>query len=600
MGSTLLLPPSHRIEVNCAHPKDTLRFKPSGNDKSIYELLSKVKVFRNEDDDNSKIVPFMDLLDIRKFIQVAGEIRQDELLMEKIGESYAISELTDQKGYRSVQFEHVVDSQYISSIKHDKAEDDFFKYLTHLAWHGFHLPARAVLDLWQIAYCVLGEHTNEKNEGKFQAERIARTMLRNAIFRSDMPSYEEKILQDKIMSRSTDSGTILNFEEVGLDVRFLNKPLPINFKKVFQEEPEFSSRSSLKLTYTEDIMFRLVSKNNKHDLPEDVAAWLSILYDILLLVERVAIFKGAEKKSLNVFVVHEVILTKQSIRKATLKSNVNLNIVKQNPKKFYWPAPVWETFLAQEIFWNLWREDLKKLHKILEIEDERHIRILVSYWIICVLKTFAALNHPDNDAIQKAVSASIEHKLCNSVKYKIMHAIDLASILALTINRQNSSLFDIYEDIDKLEGWIKKAINELYPILKQPNPKKGLIESLEIVTWLENKLPLFFSYLYVPTDGKDVSKLCKLMTSPSDDNTSTLLDFWSKNALFFLNDLDIELGSLFPKDEKPANKFDDDADTKIYQKYRVSLGLFGKLHDHFGTLHLQWTKRKINLSTENG
>jgi len=125
-------------------------------------------------------------------------------------------------GQKSILVAHEIDDEYLIYSLANKTYPSN-ETLTHLAWHGLHLPARTVLDLWQLAQCIVEDTINAKDEAKFPTEKIARTMLRTAIFRSDMSSNMGQRLQYDIIDRSSDGGTVLNFNNVKLKSRLFGK-----------------------------------------------------------------------------------------------------------------------------------------------------------------------------------------------------------------------------------------------------------------------------------------------------------------------------------------------------------------------------------------
>lgn len=593
-----LLPPSHRIEVNCVDAQETLLFKQSPTDKSIYDLLNSIYVFRSENQADEGIeghkVPFMDLLDAQKFID---------------REPLQVSQ------------PRVMQTQ------------NQFPYLTHFAKHGLNLPARAVLDLWLVAYCIVGDTETTKYT---QAEKVARTMLRNAIFRSDMTSTDEHNLQDKIIGRNMEisnlRGTLLNFETIGLDI------YPIctgsNFRPIHVLNtdkkliPLYVSRSSLQMAENVDIKISLKEKYKgginmpTHNLPEDVAAWLAILYDILMLVPRVAIISSVAKFSRMVKVTHEVsFLNSLPI---VDKSQKNNDKSKKNIVSVWWPAPEWETFLGQDVFWQQWTVVQKIIYEntFKIIDKNLRIRFLLVSWIACIIKTFALLNHPNNDktctphviySVKESEYSVKESEyrvkeseytvkkseyrvneieaatmLNNTVKQKIQEAITLLDNKTSGLLEAMNNDTEFEKKLDDYEQFISTSVHLLYEAINIPTEGSGLIEEKQMVAWMEIKLPLLFSDLYVPFETTELnpSYIFKKMCI----NGRQLNSYWIDNALFFLDGLDLELNQLFPKDtvmrtfSKTENKNPRNtlyADKEAYDKYVDSLGQFGQLHKNW-------------------
>lgn len=494
-----LLPPSHRIEIDRVKPNETLKFRPSANEKNIHQLLEQINIFLNESREDGRKICFTDLLGARNFVETSEAIN-----------------------------------------------------LTHFAWHGLHLPARTVLDLWQLAHCVVEDTTTEK---KFQAEKIARTMLRNAIFRSDMSSSMGERLQHYIIDRSTDGGTVLNWENVDLNVSSLpiyDFERPCCTLNIPKEKPSYTIRPKLCIWKEVDIYIYLRDKNNKKSaekLPDIVAAWLSILYDILILVERPAVIGGTEIKTYIVAASHEVIIANQRTKK-------------DSPKEFWWSAPLWDTFLAYDVFWQRWTKFRDNLPKKKPKNDDL-TRLLVAGWVACVLKTYAELNHLN------LIDSILARKLLEEK--------------GVQENERQISTTEEY--INEFEKEVIRATHAQYSVITSPSKPQVLIEEKAMKDWLEKKLPLLFSYLYVPMDNEDLAdSRCKAIFDDCLGKKSELAVYWQDNALFFLADLDAELEALFPRDKTPY-KISDSDDMNVsdgkYRQYINSLGPFGALHRYW-------------------
>ncbi|MDD5265575.1 MAG: hypothetical protein PHO08_00420 [Methylococcales bacterium] len=560
-----LLPPSHRIEINRVKPEETLKFKPQDNEKNIYELLNDINVFLIDSRIDGIKIPFTDLLDTRKFVgtyEVSKADQQGMLLVHKTNDSYLVEEDVTMAGQKTLLVAHEIGDKYLMYPLDDTAHsnDDT---LTHLAWHGLHLPARTVLDFWQVAHCVVNDTLNTEKEKPFQAEKIARTILRNAIFRSDISSNMGQRLQYDIIRRSPDGGTVLNFKRVELTPYYLSKR-DFELHCVVKEPSGYAIRPKLIIRQEVDIVGiglkakskKSISAESDDDIPEIVAAWLSILHDILILVERLAVLYAPEIDTLIVAASHEVVTAHKRIKKDDLDS-------------FWWPAPIWDTFLAYDVFWKRWtlfRDNIPKEQP----KNDDLTRLLVAGWVACVLETFVALNRQ---------SSLIEPSLAKK-------------FLAKKTTRENERQIFPTEDIYDLESAVIKAADKLYFNIKLPSePRKLFFLEKEMRDWLEKKLPLLFSYLYVPMDNEALAYLrCKEMIDATIGKESKLADYWQKNAPFFLADLDNELEMLFPKDKTPYKSEDSDDLTKSEEKYRHYINSLGP----FGALHRYWKKSSFN------
>jgi hypothetical protein len=69
--------------------------------------------------------------------------------------------------------------------------------------------------------------------------------------------------------------------------------------------------------------------------------------------------------------------------------------------------------------------------------------------------------------------------------------------------------------------------------------------------WLEQKLPLLFSYLYVPINNSkglaDSRWETMIGFEPKPNEKSKLTQYWNDNATFIIAELDAELEALFSK-----------------------------------------------------
>jgi len=282
------------------------------------------------------------------------------------------------------------------------------EYLTRAAHHGLSLPARSVLDLWQLLDWLINDcrsnEPNTENKPDFRAEKVARTMLRTAISSSDMANGIAQDLQTYILRRGENHGTILYFDDTSLNVIPMiseNHDFEYALEPVFSTTKTTEHKSQLVIRNIEDIVLSIQwsyspiqqqvesSKNkypqpfvteNAHDnekrrieLPPLVAAWLMVLYDILVLAEATAsswvIGDGGNNNYPNVSVRHFVI-----------QAGKNRVI-----EPLYWTPPFWGIFLGRNIFSLYWKNFRKEISEHQNVDSVT--RLLAAGWVYCVLKT---------------------------------------------------------------------------------------------------------------------------------------------------------------------------------------------------------------------
>ena len=202
-----LWPANHRVEINFLTPEQTLEF--------VYNKSSSLKdspIAANTDitlDIKSLCVEYKAHVEFRCqcYLGINKEptIRN---LLEKI-------KIPTTKGQRDLDCEEkisninlfnlfYVEDQIIETAKVTDKVDP--KYLTRAGQHGLSLPARSVLDLWQLLDWLVHDISFGDD---FKAEKIVRTLLRTAISSSDMPNAVAQDLQTYILRRGEKGGTIL-------------------------------------------------------------------------------------------------------------------------------------------------------------------------------------------------------------------------------------------------------------------------------------------------------------------------------------------------------------------------------------------------------
>lgn len=524
-----LWPANHRVEIDFLTSKETLKFEykqnPTDTSNSIRKLLEEIKIpMKNEQRDKQEISNKQKISNINlfKLFYVEKEIT---------------GEITDE-------------------IVH--------KYLTRAAHHGLSLPARSVLDLWQLLDWLVYDMSSGSD---FRAEKVARTMLRNAISSSDMPNAMAQDLQTYILRRGEKHGTILYFEDNTLlnviPLTSANNDFEYTLTPVFSKVTDLRSR--LEVCNIEDIILELrfgpsitqsdSSKNQypqpfvteyaldnekrRIELPPLVAAWLMVLYDILILAEATASSWVIGSTKLddnypNVSVNHSVIQTEKC----------------KNAKPLYWIPPAWGLFLGRNIFslhWQNFREDILSD----KLKDRDLVtRLLAAGWILCVLKTSVEL------------IASIEDRF--NLK-KDNESFDNNSRLQKEVQEFKVNLSRISQDFrlnidaSMFEEGVMQAAGRFYTLIQyaksyqltqeqKDNKENKIIPAayvimLETGKWLETEFISFLSYAYVPIESvaskERFNSIWKILSKKEDLLTKdALTDHWKNNSIFILAEID--------------------------------------------------------------
>jgi energy-coupling factor transporter ATP-binding protein EcfA2 len=431
------------------------------------------------------------------------------------------------------------------------------KYLARAAHHGLSLPARSVLDLWQLLDWLVYD-TSSRHD--FRAEKVARTMLRNVISSSDMPNAVAQDLQTYILRRGEKHGTILYFEDdISLNVTSMtstNNDFEYALTPVFSKEPNLRSR--LEILNIEDIVLELrfdpsitpldSSKNQypqafvtehtldnekrRIELPPLVAAWLMVLYDILILAEATASswVIGSPKLDdnyLNVSVQHSVIQAGKY----------------RNIEPLYWAPPAWGLFLGRNIFSLRWQNFRKDILKTTPRDRDLVTKLLAAGWILCALKTSVELmrsidarfyteKHDDIEEQKKDPVFDLsklpefsplksEHK-AEANKLEI-DAIQYAELLYQKIqSAKNYQLTQEQADVeqDKIEQY--KIIPAAYEIM------------LATEKWLKDEFLYFLNYAYVPVESENSKNRFDNIWKELSKEEGALTNHWKENLTFIL------------------------------------------------------------------
>lgn len=530
-ASHRLLPPSHRVEIELVEAKHTLKFKLSGasqqpgTNKNIRELLAKVPLIteKNVEEKSQAKMKLVDLFYLQKFLKDVEDTEDTKV------------DVKDRKEKR---------------------------FLTEAAELGLRLPARGVIDLWQLAYwvtndCLIPEHR--------RAEKIARTMLRNTIVESSMSSETGRLLQDQIIRRNTLGGTMLELTHPNpnkfpsslevLRITSLDFQIPlyqnrlISLENVLQNELSYTveARPSLNVREVKTITLSLIHSGqkdrdqssddrlpDKHRLPDLVAAWITILYDVLVwgaedskvidgpLIEPstavgvdldvVAITNSRQHLSWEELLEQEEIMLMQPLRQPLMQT-------------LWWPMPVWGSFIEHEVSGRLWRDFLKQLrdHGLLDLAGRLDTlpHLLATGWIACALDTFSAFQRQREewknirdilDRIKKTIPLDPDNK-----SEEMVDAIKVAEVQVM------EKATSMYEDIiikNKLRGGEGTAAEGTIPI----------------IFWLERQLPLLLSDLYVPMMQGEGTPKTRVQEITSKFEDTNLVRFWKTNWHYILAD----------------------------------------------------------------
>lgn len=553
-----LWPTIHRIEVHMMMPEETLKFSPpdQNTDEAIYELLKSVAV------------------------PISKEQRK--------GQSNSGIHLID-------LFD--LNTSFLVDTENPPAEKGK-PVLTHAAKHGLTLPARTVLDLWQLNHWVINDHTSFISYD-FRAEKIVRTMLRNAISSSTMSSAIGYHLQEDILRRSEDGGTLLWFDEAGPKLSLTEMTMRVcNVQLCVDHQAGYDARSTLTIQKVEDLIFNLrrehpsksylnsykgnpdkypqpfiiatEGEEQKMELPPHVAAWLSILHDILALAEPQigsAVINAAPDFSPGIIEIKHEVIGKSWSSEAG------------EPGPLNWPTPAFGTGLAYDLFkqrWQCFQKDLKAHTEDRLGPEDLLLRLLATSWVIRVLETFKILTanpkYRTDDCIMELLSS----------EKQIME-------LCFKTGSENT---EKEPPIEAFEKKAMKAAATLYANIKNDMGLAALSKSNRRLTdrwelnqpmidWLENELPYLLSYLYVPVKVKSSKNRCEELVEHIEKLglIPNLAQHWKDNSAFILSKFEEKLPKRYPKKITPSSGGSKGQSSSEEDPLKCLLdGPFGDLH----------------------
>lgn len=399
------------------------------------------------------------------------------------------------------------------AILQDVFSGVFSRPLSLAAQNGLRMPARSVVELWQTANWVAHDKTYFDANNRDKAEQIIRTMLRNAIEESSLSSRISRNLQGNVIRNCVNGGTLLNFRKLKLDVecsapndteiRLKQKPKRLNEQLQSCIRVKRGNESFLRFKIKEE-SHKKDEKDFEEELPEFVAAWLSILYDVLGLVERLAVLRGGTSiPPPKMATQHTVVMHIQEDDKQARYTAIE--------GELQWPAPAWSTFRAQGLFWRRWKNFQLKVelewqswndyivnnpdktipteatsdnksstsdNTLLDI-SEVISRYLVIGWIRCILDTFADMHWQSDDCDRW-------DKILETLPNNLDRLQTNEGIIAL-----GTAVF----------AQAAMVHSHLTNCMRSPIKQRKHFDIQEMLDWLENDLPMFFSHWYLPIDN---------------------------------------------------------------------------------------------------
>jgi hypothetical protein len=528
-------------------PEETLEFKPSGMsgqagaDKSIRDLLAEVRLIKketeeetwtlkkaentpeNETEKDDAEIWFIDLFDAQRLIfgfiphhlnlrlmsvtATAGLVNEGRnlIIVALVGTGLHIrifnvsgrividkpeSKLVSGEALTALKnlFNSISNEASLSERKQEIIRDATsiagVTSYTEAANLALRLPARGVLDLWQLAYWATKEYPTH-----LQAEKIARTMLRNAIAESSMPNEMSRLLQERIIQRNPQRGTLLNF--------WISDPTSVSRLYVTRLRVcRYALRPSMKVRKTAAKYTLIVNQTYRmllslqgvrpsragevdgevnqdsvrlklralsDDLTSDlVVGWLSVLYDVIQW--------GVEDSAV--------------IASLPPSPSVTVECWCEDSESVFWPLPDWTNFISHDVYGQLWRRFLRYLEaaKLLNLASREGFlpRLLVTGWIACVVETFLALEPQGMWRGDHGILKQLEDDITCDEHCGTEERIE--AIKKATENVMKAAA-DVYAEILKRGegGTIYRAGDETF----------------HMVEWFEERLPSLLNHLFV-------------------------------------------------------------------------------------------------------
>ncbi|MBT9100232.1 AAA family ATPase [Methylovulum psychrotolerans] len=586
-----LWPANHRVEIDFLTPEQTLAFEYKQNPTAAPNTGRTLNQVRSLDIKVPCAEYEAHLRFSCKCYSAANKTTVSDLLAK-----ISIPTTPSQREGKDNSSINLLNLFYIEKEVTGKIVDGIkSEYLTRAAHHGLSLPARSVLDLWQLLDWLVNDASSTHD---FRAEKVARTLLRNVISSSEMPSGQTQELQNGVLRRSKGGGTILYFGKTSLKIQYMkstNNAFEFPLSPIILS-PELSKkyRSQLVMYEIHDITLYLEQKSDQKEieipteLPPLVGAWLMVLYDILILAEVDAswVMCSAKTKWLNVSVRHTVL---SDLDKKSKIRKVELN----------WNAPDWGLFWVRNIFKLHWKGFGKKIEQLskVELHDQTLVpRSLAAGWILCVLKTSFLVISSIESNFQEADKIAFQLKNSeDNLESLLLHMQTLPKSsennlgendYQVIIKENENKLAQFEHNIMQLSDIFYRGIrvNKKIPLIVEYEQRPIISAAYEVMLatgrWLETELICFLSYAYVPiiSSKKRLETMWSFLPLGQEDASekkSTLQEYWQENLLFILAEQQEKLAEA-EKDKKSENA----KDNPIKNEPTLAALLFADLHQH--------------------
>jgi hypothetical protein len=583
-----LLPPSHRVVVESVKPSETLLFEffpsgeagLSGERNTIRQLLEQIPIPKvwpadpkaGYDSEGTKTIGLFDVKSrIEKALYDAAsgeqgphptdftEIAQLVLHSYKVPKASANDTNTDPDpdGIKLIDLfdpkSRIKKALYDVASAEQEPDITDFTEAAHLA---LRLPARGVLDLWQKAYSIVKAEPYNPDT----APSLVRAMLRNTISESTMPSAMGQYLQDHII-RQSQGATMLDFEDHQATHNSLERPkgvldvsrlvsLDFEFHMEGETGPKHTAgpkahilyevRSWLEVYKAQSIVLRLqYAKERQEMLPDVVAGWLIVLHDVLVWAEDLSVIGNVD--------------ISPSVLVCCDYQGVRMDGAHHKDKELHlkWPLPAWDNFVSHDIcrrFWRHFESRLLKTHT--RLFDEASSmgflpRLLATGWVACILETFLLFAQKHHDP---------EHSVLNAT---------LSSVAKLDdYTKENNWDNEAKQHLQTAETNVMGAAADCYAKVRGigTDTRRAVYDAQEgakaMIDWLEWKLPLLLSPLYVPTTEKDrTAQITKIINVDlKNRGGGALAHQWRTRAAYISAELEKNLLEGFPGAIKSVTK----------------------------------------------
>lgn len=230
-----------------------------------------------------------------------------------------------------------------------------------------------------------------------------------------------------------------------------------------------------------------------------------------------------------------------------------------SPKPLWWPVPDWNSFLAYDVFgqkWKRWERHIKQaVQGNPTARGDSLPRLLAVAWVACVLDTFwtlAPLNW-----VPRSWSGLDEvevHQRIKTEREKITSTLGLKpETIAAEFRDETSAAGIVAAAEEKVIG----LAEDLYRILVEEPPSSEnkrttfLMEEGTgfVKDWLDQKLPLLLSCLYVPLSGTGLTERHQAIEQVYRKRIPKLAKAWRDNSAFILADMETTMADMFGSTE---------------------------------------------------